>query len=564
MINLSGVKRISLDSETTGLDRHGSDRAIGISVASEKGDAYYAFGHMSGNTHDKSQVKRWAKCELRGKEVCFINPSFDLHMLKKEGIDLEALGAIPRGVQYQCALINEKRGDYSLDGMAKDFLKQSKLDKPCKPGDIWKTPGTIVSPYATRDARLTLDLDTHFAPILLKQGLERVAALEDSIIYAVLHMELQGTILDLPKLARWDVEVTQEIRRREAALKGLNVRSGPQKKSAFRSMGFDDFIYTEKGNACFDNNAIKRYRNASESKKLKVLCDDILALSAVRTIKTNYTSKYLEAQRDGILRYNLHQCRTGDTGTVSGRFSSSGVNIQQVPAESKQDPATLRWIIRELFLPAHGATWLTADASQIEFRLFGHYANAQKIIDAYTTNPKADFHTLVAEMIQLVRDSAKTVNFGMVYGMGQAKLKNDLQMDDIQANAFFTKYHGEFPEARELMQKCMRVARERGYVKTLLGRRRRFEDRKNLHAALNSVLQGSAADIMKEKLRVLYREMKHLDFNLRFTVHDEVDGDLHNPDRARDIQALLNEQSFPLRVPILWKTGVGKNWREAK
>ncbi len=525
-----------------------------------------AFGHPAGNNFTLEQVQQWARHELPRRQISLVNPSFDLHMLRKVGIDLEAIGALPRGVQYKCALLDEKRRHYDLESMAQDYLGKSKVQNGALPENIHKMPGSLIADYAILDARLTLELDDYFEPLLNKQDLHRVAQLEDDLIYCVLHMECQGVLLDLPKLRRWDSEVALRVSELEKVMPlGVNPRSGPQLEKVFRYLGVADFARTDKDKPCFDENALKFYRNAyASNSKVVDLCDAILTIRAVTGLKSRYTSKYLkEVESNGILRYNLHQCRTGDNGTVSGRFSASGVNIQQVSAEEKQDPATASWIIRELFLPEPKAAWISGDASQIEFRLFAHYSGSDKLAAAYRDNPDTDFHAVVAEMTGLIRKLAKNVNFGMVYGMGQGKLANDLQLRPEEADDFFLQYHALFPEARKLMKKCMRIARQRGFVKTLLGRRRRFSDGLFLHAALNSVLQGSAADIMKKKLVKLYREMKSLEFNLQFTVHDEVNGSLYNPDKAAAIQELLNEQDFDLRVPITWNVKTGKNWREA-
>ena len=565
MISLNGVKRIGLDTETTGLDRHGSDLPVGVSIASPVGDAYYAFGHPEGNNCTLEQVQRWAKNELPGRQISLVNPSFDLHMLKKAGIDLEAIGALPRGVQYKCALLDEKRRHYSLDSMSQDYLGKSKAQNGALPENIHSMPGRLIADYAILDARLTLEIDEHFEPLLDRQGLQRVAQLEDDLIYCVLHMECQGVILDTNKLQRWDTDVSQKIQELEKGiLLGVNPRSGPQLEKAFKYLGFESFTRTEKDKPCFDENALKAYR--LNGGKVAALCDHLLTLRAVSGLKSRYTSKYLkEVGLDGLIRYNLHQCRTSDNGTVSGRFSASNINIQQVSAPEKQDPTTSSWIIRELFLPEPGSAWLSGDASQIEFRLFAHYSGSSKLVTAYQDNPDTDFHQVVAELTGLIRKLAKNVNFGMVYGMGQIKLANDLQLRPEQADSFFSEYHRRFPEARKLMNKCMRIARQRGFVKTLLGRRRRFTDGHSLHSALNAVLQGSAADIMKKKMVAVYRERKNINFNPRFVVHDEFDGDAYGDPLLvkKQLKELLDIQDFNLSVPILWRVKTGSNWREA-
>jgi DNA polymerase-1 len=296
---------------------------------------------------------------------------------------------------------------------------------------------------------------------------------------------------------------------------------------------------------------------------------------ALDSIHSKYLLKYLKAQRNGILPYKLHQLKSDDYGTISGRFSSSSVNIQQVYAKGRQlkkMPDMKDFIIKELFIAGDPDwEWLSADAMQIEFRLFAHYANSKRLNEAYANNPWIDFHDHVMAMLQRLvdidRDDTKNVNFGKLFAMGRDKMRRQLDTELEIANELFDAYDQEFPEAKDLLNLSMKLARNRGYVKTLLGRRARFPTQDRLHSALNRVIQGTAADIMKLKLLEVYRNRKLLNFVMFFTVHDEVDGRVPKGGNYRErMKELLNTQieELKLRVPIMWDVKTGDNWAACK
>jgi DNA polymerase I-like protein with 3'-5' exonuclease and polymerase domains len=307
------------------------------------------------------------------------------------------------------------------------------------------------------------------------------------------------------------------------------------------------------------------------------------------SLLSKYLNKYRKAIGDGdLLRFHMYQLRAGeeDRGTVSGRYSSADVNIQQVyKAERQEEEIGGLYIIRELFEPDDGFDFFSADASQIEFRLFGHYSGSRKLINAYRENPRQDFHQLVADLFRQPRYQAKNNNFGKLYGMGRRKTalrlglpcgcgcpdqdfwNNDCHEADcpaVKANAIIDEYDREFPEAKRLMRSAMRLAETRGYVKTLLGRVARFPKKQRLHAALNRVIQGSAADLFKLKLWRLYQERATLGLHkIRLLVHDEVAGDQErDPNKRRLLEECLAEQEIELKVPILWDTAWGKTWKD--
>jgi DNA polymerase-1 len=376
-------------------------------------------------------------------------------------------------------------------------------------------------------------------------------------------MEMQGVRLDIPKLKRWRAEVEMELRVQQGLLGDLNVKSGKQLQGTFKKLGIPIYNFTGKGNPCFDEESLKDTIVRSPHPMLQ----QILNVRWLRGLLEKFESYLEEVDSNGILHYHLHQCRSDGGGTVSGRYSSSAVNIQQVPSVDNQEEITRRWIVRELFLPAHGRTWCSADASQIEFRVFSHYANAEKLIQAYNSDSTTDFHKFVAEITGLDRKPAKNVNFMALYGGGRTKFMYMMKLagqpvTEEQTEEFYEKYNSAFPEARKLLRKASDLAKRRGYVRTILGRRARFPEKQRLHSALNRIIQGSAADIMKSKLIQVYNHCRGY-FDLRFTVHDEVDGDVDSPKDAERLSEVLNgfTPQIDVRVPIRWEVKTGKNWR---
>ena len=227
-----------------------------------------------------------------------------------------------------------------------------------------------------------------------------------------------------------------------------------------------------------------------------------------------------------------------------------------------------KYLIRRLFRPKSGV-WFCADAAQIEFRLFVHYANAARLLQAYTDDPWMNYHKFVQKMVVQFRpdasyDDTKTLNFSKLYATGKDNVARQLKLPRAESDLFVQRYDMAFPEVGELLKTATGLAEARGWVKTMMGRRCRFPTKDRTYKALNGVIQGTAADIMKRKIIELHNERKRTGLTLRFTVHDEVNGDVPDAESARLVSEVLNRQSFDTKVPILWETGTASNWAEAK
>jgi DNA polymerase-1 len=583
-------KVFTFDLETDGTDVYGNSRAVGAALKFEDGrKVYLPWGHKGGGNLDRGKVISYLNKTLKGKTVRMTEAKFDIAMSRKEGVDLEALGCRVEELQFRFGLLDEYRRSFKLEDLSQEFLGYGKL--PMDHARIAEYHSSHIGPYAEQDVDNT-DLLFQFAdPKIDEQGLRTVATLEDDIIYAVLEMERNGVRLHRQMLQEWiksiDKEFTSIVRfvNDETGL-NINPNSSPDLARLFKVLHLD-YGHTEKGAASFTDVFLKTVDHPWVQK--------IRRARAIDSLKSKNLKKYLALLTpDDRMRFKLHQLKGDEYGTVSGRFSSSSPNIQQVfdpeRQAEKMGSELADYIIRELFIPSDGMFWLKADASQIEFRLMAHYSNSAKLLKAYRDNPDIDFHVIVQEILKskvknMSRKKAKNTNFGMVYAMGREKMARQLGVSQEEADELYNAYNAEFPEVKGLIKKAMARAdnpldptikgnkKARGYVRTILGRRARYfytdlasgEQRaadKGLHSAFNRVNQGSAADILKLKLRDLYNERKNLGVDkLLCTVHDEFDMEVDSPDRRGPIKAFLDQDlGLGIRVPLTWDVEVTRDW----
>jgi DNA polymerase I len=598
----------ALDTETTGLQIWGKDHPVGLSIASMDGgfSCYIPWGHQGFNW-ELEKVQQWAKDNLRDKHLYFANAKYDINMLRKVGIDVEANNNLPHDVTHPAALLYSRRADYDLNSLAMEELGRGKvtLDGDFKSFPMQERNSAAVRWYACYDAILTAELATAYQRKIDNKDLTAILELEDSIIYAVAHMEREGVYVNRSLLEQWAGIVRKRYISSVLELYKLTgMRIEPSKTSHLVKL-FNylkiEYGFTERGAPSITNEWLKMYSSIPEVQ---------IAYEARQlvSLESKFLKKLLNSiGSDGKVRYALNQLKatnemeSGNVGTVTGRFSSSGggkavngVNIQQVFDDEKQGkiPCIADFPIRDLFIPAEGMKWLSADAKQIEFRFFAHYTEAmlktKRLTDMYREDPLVDFHDYVAENIMhRPRKLTKNLNFGKIYGLGVEKLSNIyLKVPLSEGKEISAHYNREFPEASQLLQAAADIARSRdtglpenrGWVKTMFGRIRTFTNddikynkatgRSDIpyYSALNAVIQGTAADVMKMKIRDLYNERKNTQFNMRYTVHDEVDGDVSaDPKYAQRVREILDEPvSDKLRAPILWEVAVGDTWAKVE
>jgi DNA polymerase-1 len=575
----SRYKRVGFDYETNGTDWAGGSEPIGVAYALEDGRrGYLPFGHRGGGNLDRALVTRWLQTELRGKVLCCAEAKFETHMSRRLGVRLEAMGCSLREAQYKAALLDDTRRSFTVESLASDFLGRHKLELDRK--IIWDLPGYVVGPYAEVDAELHLDLDTELTKRIDAEDLTRVSQLEDDLIYATCEMEWNGARLDVPKLEAWRKRIGKMVSDiilkvyKDTGLK-INPNSNKDLEKVFTHLNLS-FPRTEasenfpEGQGSFPDSFLRRVKHP--------VIHDIRIVRQFTSLDSKYFKKYQRSlDRNGIIRYKLHQLKGDDYGTIAGRYSSSGYsqqvgcNIQQVYDDERQAenvPDTADMLVRDLFIPDDGYVFGKADASQIEFRFMADFAKAKRLIQAYQEDPWIDQHVIVANVMGVGRKRGKGLNFGMIYAMGRDKLAAQLGVGQEEADKLYDQYNEMFPEVRPLIRQAIEVAKRRGYVKTRLGRKARFDESNmnRVHSSLNRVIQGTAADYLKLKTLEVYRNRKLLGIHkLRWTVHDELDADFESAEHVHGPFAeLLNEQlaEIPTAVPILWETAHGSSWAQ--
>lgn len=565
-----------------------NSQLAGISICTPDKKTYYLpIGHRAGGNLDEGAVKRWCKNELQGRHLSILNAKDDVQVMKDWGCDIEELDCKLHDPAFQTALLDENRYKFNLEILSQEVLGKSKLPTPGEKSDIFDCAASEIGPYAEQDALLHYELYVAQQIEINKQNLKAPLDLEDQLIYSTCAMERAGARLDIPKLDRWIKEA--ELAHQTCILKihsttGLKVNpnSGKDMRKLFDFLGLP-YPHREEelgGEDTFEEEYLSKVNNP--------IVRACIAARKLHSLLSKYLWKYRKAvDQNGILRYTLHQMRGDEYGTVTGRYASARVNIQQVmKVESQLEEEDINaWIIRELFIPNDGCIYVSADASQIEFRWFAHYSKSERLINAYIDDPTMDFHQLVANLLGQKRKDAKHNNFGKLYTMGIVKLARRLgyqcdcgcaikiawKRDEHSQNCKMQKafdineeYDSKFPEARKLSEQAMRVAKERGFVHTIMNRRRRYPTGERIHSALNAVIQGSAAETLKVKILETYNNRKFLTMLMRATVHDEIDSDIIEESKAKDWKELLEapDSRIPCRVPLIWSVKTGPNWKE--
>lgn len=609
--DLTGIDEIELDFESDGLAWYAGKRPIGVAVRLPNGKKkYYPWGHIGGGNLDENVMRRWFHEQVKGKKITNAKINFDIHMAYVWGVDFEAQGNSVSDVMHYAALLDDSRKRFNLDILAKDFLGKEKIGLDLDPERMADYEPWEVARRAESDVQLVAELKAVMWPLLNAEDLQRVRQLEDDVIYPVCEMERNAALIDMDALAQFTKDAEQKY---YGLIQQISDEAG---------FNFDD--KPDSWQRLFEKYEVPLTLLGSGKPTFK---DEVLAGIEQPTIKLARYAAQLDSLRskifkpyneligsDGLLHYSLNQLMSEEGGTVTGRFSAP--YIHQVPnhdnhhdtfGEGEADACDHGCFLypRRLFIPQSGL-YFAGDARQIEYRLFARLAENAKVLQAYKEDPNTNFHKLIyAMMRQFKKDFSyshqKNLNFMKIYGGGLVKTAvmmgfiskaegeeikrmktQDTSPKLAQAREIESIYHRELPEVKPLLKQASHLAQphcnewcnrhdelhrrfsHRGYVKTVLGRRSRFPDGYRLHKALNSIIQGSAADIMKQKLVELYKERKSLGFTMRMTVHDEVCGDIPDEEQARRCEALLNKQSFDLTVPILWQGGTGRNWAEAK
>jgi len=598
--NLSNYKEIAIDLETYDplLMSHGPSWAFpdtgyvtGIAVATKDFQIYLPIQHLGGGNLDKRVVVNWMNKEFsHNNDKIFHNSLYDLGWLRRLGVEVK--GKI-HDTMFAAPLINENQYGYSLNKLGSRYVGELKdetlLEEAAKSfglnpkSEMYKLPAKYVGPYAEQDAALTLKLWAVLKELIVKENVEKIYELETSLIPILLDMRWKGVPVDLDKAEKIGKQLQRE---EEKILKSIHTDYGVAPDlwaAASVATVFDraglSYPRTQKTNAPSFTSA---WLESHDHK----LAKDISRARQLNKARTTFVDKMiLEHNVKGRIHGELHPLRSDGGGTVTGRFSSSNPNLQQVPARNDY----IGPLIRSIFVPEENMHWGAFDYSQQEPRLTVHYAmktqqeGAEEAVDAYR-NKDADFHQVVADMANISRKEAKIINLGLSYGMGKDKLIKQLDISPDEAEVLFDTFHSRVPFIKGLRDQCARLGSNRGFITTVLGRKCRFNlyepryeygslplpysealdkygqdiKRSYTYKAMNRLIQGSAADMTKKAMVELYKEgiLAHTQ------VHDELDISVDSKETCEKIMQIMAD-CVPLVVPNKVDAEIGVSWGEA-
>ena len=596
--DLSSASRIAVDLETKDPNLRvsgpgwatGDGHVTGIAIATDGWSGYLPIRHEGGGNLDAGFVFRWLNKSLSTNcDKIFHNALYDVGWLRREGITLN--GKIQDTV-IAAPLIDENRRQYSLNSLGFDYCKEVKdetlLTEAAKSygvdpkAEMYKLPAKFVGEYAEQDAVLTLKLWDKLKKLLEIQKLEPIYELESSLIPLLVEMRWRGVRVDVSKAEETVAKLKQQEKDCIKQIKykygvDVDVWASASVAKAFDKAGLT-YPRTQKTNApSFTGKWLEGLDHG-----LPKLVVEARKLQKIRSAFIE--NMILEHSHNGRIHGQMHPLRGDSGGTVSGRFSYSTPNLQQVPA---RDPI-LGPLVRGLFLPEEDHVWGAYDYSQQEPRLTVHYASKMNLpgsdeaVSAYR-HDDADFHQIVADMAGIARKDAKVINLSLSYGMGKNKLIQALGINELEAEALFNNYHSKVPFIKELTLSCSRRAENVGEITTLLGRKCRFDmyearnektqplpmdkaieeygqniRRAFTYRAFNRLIQGSAADMTKQAMLDLWKEgiVPHIQ------VHDELDISVKNKEESRKIVEIM-ETCVDLNVPSKVDAEIGDTWGTA-
>lgn len=601
------VERLAIDTETTGL-KWWEDRLFGISIAVPDFAGYW-------DVRTNPAVLDWLRDLIREERVGIWtnhNIKFDYHFLREAGVVLppDRLDC----TMVRAALINEHEPTYALDFLARKYCGQKKEEeiytelaklfggratRNAQMPNLHRAPESLVSKYAIQDAVVALALDAWQETEIDRQKLHQVHQLERELMPVIIEMETEGVRVDVEQAevaVRGLTKRIDDTQRDLNSLAGFEVNPNPSGSitQLFQpKLGDNNEWYLSDGTKADKTDGGKASINADCLRRMKHPAARMI-LDLRKMLKTRDTflkGHILGHQHDGIIHCNYNQTKNdAEAGTGTGRLSITNPALQQIPSRD----VAIKSLVRPIFKADYGAQWLGLDWSQFEFRVANHYGQVPAILKAYADNPKLDFHQLVSDMTGIPRNaqyaggpSSKAINLGLAFNMGSGRMAQECGLPYTEeegpngnvylkagpeAMEMFEKYHSANPGMRNNAIKASGIAKQRGFVHSIMGRHLRFPGGQFVHKASGLIYQATSADCMKVKLIELHRHLKERECGrLLLTVHDEVGISLDNDrkdeaEKISEIYTTFDGVSCPirLRVPITCDWGIGEDWYEAK
>jgi DNA polymerase-1 len=579
--NLEQQTSVCFDTETTGIDALNAE-LVGIAFSWEKGKGFYI--PFPENQEDAKTLAEKLVPFFSNENIEKIgqNLKYDIKVLANYGIEVKGNLFDTMIAHY---LINPDMR-HNMDVLSETYLKYS--PKPIesligKKGKNQKSMRDVafedIKEYAAEDADITYQLKEHFQPILERVGTKKLFdEIEIPLVAVLAAMEREGIRLDVDFLKAMSIEMQKEIdtfetKIYEIAGESFNLASPKQ---------LGDILFEKLKIGGPKQKKTKTGQYATGEEILSYLAKDneivrhILEWRQLVKLKSTYVDA-LPNQVDA----NTNRVHTDYMQTVAatGRLSSNNPNLQNIPIRTERG----RQIRKAFIARDENYTLLAADYSQIELRIIAALSGEENMIkafqhgeDIHKSTASKVFNISLDEVTREQRSNAKTVNFGIIYGVSAFGLSNQTDLSRSESAALIEAYYNTYPKLKAYIQDQIEFARENGYVQTVLGRRRYLKDINSANAvvrgaaernAVNAPIQGSAADIIKIAMINIHKRLKAENWKSKMLlqVHDELVFDVYN-DELEKIQPMIQsemENAFKLEVPLVVDLGLGKDWLEA-
>jgi DNA polymerase-1 len=579
---LEDAEYFSFDTETSSLNLN-EKNLVGLSFSAKKGTgSYIPINHTETTSLSETEVVSWLKQFLENNQRKMIghNLKFDLAVLENYDISLNGFLADTILMSY---VFNSTASRHNLDALAEHYLSRKTIKYEdvigkgkTKLKNFSEVPIKEATNYAAEDAEVTLCLYETLLNKLTKENKQLLETIENQLVFVLMQMEKTGALIDQAHLNRLSNEFGSKLIKLVKSIHDkcqtvFNLDSPKQLSEVlFDKLGISTKGLKKTASGYFSTSESILQRLAEENQ----VVEDILEYRSLAKLKSTYTDKISEiCDHNSRVHTSYHQAVTS-----TGRLSSSEPNLQNIPIRTKEGIT-----IREAFVAPPGKKILALDYSQIELRLMAHYSKDETMVNSF--NNDEDIHKRTAAEIfgvpleQITADmrrQAKTINFGLLYGMSAFGLSNQLKVSRPEAEMFLTSYFEKYSSVKLFMENIVEQAKASKYVETLYGRKIHVPNidspnymmrQASERVAINGPLQGSAADIIKVAMIEISKLLKkeNLKIDLIMQVHDElvfeVPGEF-NDSSIREIIQLM-EESTRISVPLRVDYGFGANWKEA-
>ena len=582
---LQNEKEICIDTETTGIDANNVE-LVGLSFSIKEHGGYYVPVANNGKGNDGADyILSLFKPLFDNTNITWIgqNLKYDFLVLKWYDVEL-------KGKTFDTMLAHyviEPEGRRSMDLLSAQFLGYEPVSITTLIGKKGKNQGTMrdvpidqVTSYAAEDADITLQLKQCFAPLLIKRGVTRVfEEVENPLVRVLVDMEFEGIKVDTEFLGEYSKVLEEDAKKsEERVFEQAGVRFNLASPKQLGEVLFDILKLDAKAKKTKTGQYATGEDVLSKMAAKHKIVDDILNFRELTKLKSTYVDAIpaLINPKTGRIHTSYAQAVA-----VTGRLSSTNPNLQNIPIRSERGKE-----IRKAFIPRDPSRVLvSADYSQIELRIVAAISGDPNMCNAFKEGK--DIHTATAakvygiaeaDVTKEMRYKAKSVNFGIIYGQGAFGLAENLGISRTEAKEIIDNYKKEFPNIQKYMDEQVNNAKELGFVETLMGRKRWLRDINSSNFtvrgfaernAINSPIQGSAADMIKLAMIRVHSEMKKKSWESKMIlqVHDELVFDAVESElpalKELILTCMTGAMVLPNGVPVEAEIGVGKNWLEA-